>query len=75
MEVEREPDPPMSVRLDADFKRLLDAHAAWLSNRRKRKASRSDVIRVAIAALPAPLDPHPLAEAVRKARSRVEDFR
>lgn len=72
---EREPDPPISVRLDRDIKALLDAHRAWQANRRKTTTSRSDIIRMAIATIPAPSDPHPLAEAVRRARARVDDIR
>lgn len=72
---EREPDWPVTVRLNADMIRLIDAHRRWQSNRRKTKTTRSDIIRMAIAWLPAPSDPHPAAEEVRRARSAVEDMR
>lgn len=72
---EKEPDKPFSVRLDMQMRQLLDAHCAWQSNRRKTKVKRSEVVRMAIALLPAPSDPHPAAEAVRRARSAVNDVR
>lgn len=72
---EKEPDPAVCVRLDQDLLGLLDAHVHWQNSRRAKRIRRSDVLRMMIAAFPAPIEEDPLALAVIRAKSRVEDVK